>query len=98
MINRFGPRGLYVLDEPEAALSVRGCLALLRRIHELVGQGLQFLVATHSPILLAFPDALVYAIADEGFEPTPYEETEQYTLTRSFLEDRQRFLRHLLAD
>jgi len=98
VVNRFGPRGLYVLDEPEAALSVRGCLALLRRMHELVTQGSQFLVATHSPILLGFPDALIYTITEDGFEPTPYEDSEQYTLTRSFLEDRRRFFRHLLSD
>jgi len=98
VVDRFGPRGLYVLDEPEAALSVPGCLALLRRMHELAAQGSQFVVATHSPILLASPGALIYSITEEGFEPTAYENTEPYTLTRSFLEDRQRFFRHLLFD
>lgn len=64
--HRFGPNGLYVLDEPEAALSVRGCLALLARIDELVGQGSQFIVATHSPILLAVPGARILQIDDTG--------------------------------
>jgi predicted ATPase len=98
IVNRFGPNGLYLLDEPEAALSVRGTLALIRRVHELAREGSQFLIATHSPILLGIPGARIYALGEEGFEPVDYEETEQVELTRSFLEDRERFLRHLLAD
>ena len=57
MLNRFGPEGFYVMDEPEAALSTQNCLTCLRRIHELVGAGSQFVIATHSPIVLAYPDA-----------------------------------------
>ena len=57
VLNRFGPRGLYALDEPEAALSLRGCLALIRRIHDLVSEGSQFIVSTHSPIILGYPEA-----------------------------------------
>jgi predicted ATPase len=97
-LERFGPRGLYILDEPEAALSLRGQLALMRRMHDLVRLDCQFVVATHSPILLGYPDALIYELGEDGIEPRPYEETEQYSLTRSFLEDRGRFLHHLLAD
>jgi predicted ATPase len=98
VLNRFGGRGLYILDEPEAALSLRGQLALMRRMHELVGDESQFIVSTHSPVLLGYPNALIYALTETGIETTPYEETEQYELTRSFLDDRERFLRHLFSD
>ncbi len=97
MTNRFGPDGLYILDEPEAALSVPGNLALLKEMHDLAGQGAQFLVATHSPILMGYPGALIYALDEEGCEQTAWEDTESYQLTRSFLEDRERFFRHLFA-
>jgi predicted ATPase len=97
--HRFGPNGLYVLDEPEAALSVRGCLALLARIDELVGQGSQFIVATHSSILLAVPGARILQIDDTGrIERVSYDDAEPVSLTRSFLAEPDRFLRHLLPD
>ena len=96
--NRFGPRGLYILDEPEAALSIPGNLALLRRMHELTRDGSQFLVATHSPILMGYPGGRIYQLSADGFETVAYEDTEHYQLTRSFLEDRERFFRHLFAD
>ena len=95
--HRFRGRGLYFLDEPEAALSVRGCLALLARMRELAEEGSQFVVATHSPLLLAYPGASIYALTDAGIESVDYEDTEQYQLTRSFLEDRERFFRHLFG-
>jgi predicted ATPase len=98
ILNRFGPNGLYVLDEPEAALSLRGNLALMRRMHDLVGEGSQFVVATHSPILLGYPNARIYVLSDDGIDETRYEDTEQYELTRSFLDDRERFLRYLFSD
>jgi predicted ATPase len=98
IVNRFGPNGFYILDEPEAALSVRGQLALIRRIHELVGEGSQFIIATHSPILVAYPDARVLALSDDGFQTVDYRDTDPYELTRSFLESPERFLRHLLGD
>jgi predicted ATPase len=97
-VNRLGPRGLYFFDEPEAALSVRGQLALIRRIHELVEEHSQFVVATHSPILLGYPGAAILELSDDGIRRVAYEETEQVELTRSFLEDPQRFLRHLLRE
>jgi predicted ATPase len=95
-VNRLGPRGLYVFDEPEAALSVRGQLALLRRMHELVVEDSQFVVATHSPILLGYPDASILELGDGGIRTTSFDEAPQVELTRAFLEDPQRFLRHLL--
>jgi predicted ATPase len=97
-VNRLGPRGFYLFDEPEAALSVRGQLALMRRMHELVLEHSQFVVATHSPILLGYPEATILELSDEGIRSVGYEETEQVELTRSFLENPGRFLRHLLAD
>jgi predicted ATPase len=96
--NRFGPNGLYVLDEPEAALSLRGNLALMRRMHDLAAQGSQFIVSTHSPILLGYPDAKIFVLSDEGIAETAYDRTEVVELTRSFLADRSAFLRHLFED
>lgn len=96
--HRFGPNGLYILDEPEAALSVRGSLALMRRMHDLVAEGSQFVVSTHSPILLGYPGARIYVLSADGITQTAYEETELVGLTRAFLKDREQFLRHLFAD
>jgi predicted ATPase len=98
VLERFGPRGLYLLDEPEAALSLHGQLALIRRMHELVARRSQFVVSTHSPILLGYPGARIYELNASGIEEKAYEETDQYRLTRSFLEDPERFLHHLLDE
>jgi predicted ATPase len=98
ILNRFGSDGFFVLDEPEAALSLRGCLALMRAMHDLAAAGAQFVVATHSPILLGYPGARLYVLDEEGIGERDYEETEQYELTRSFLDDRARFLHYLFAD
>lgn len=98
MIERFGPNGLYLLDEPEAALSTQNCLTCLRRIHELADQGSQFIIATHSPIILAYPDATIYACTDDGLTVVPWDEADPVVLTRSFLGAPGRFLRELLAD
>ena len=97
-VNRLGPRGLYLFDEPEAALSVRGQLALMRRMHELVLEHSQFVIATHSPILLGYPEATILELSEDGIRQVAYDETQQVELTRSFLEDPGRFLRHLLSD
>jgi predicted ATPase len=95
-VNRLGPRGLYFFGEPEAALSVGGQLALMRRIHELVAEHSQFVIATHSAILLGYPDASIIELGDDGAREIAYDEAPQVELTRSFLDDPQRFLRHLL--
>lgn len=95
--HRFGPSGLYLLDEPEAALSVNGCLALLARFGELVAQGCQFVVATHSPILLALPGATVLEIdADGALHRVDYDDAQPVRLTRDFLSAPDRYLRHLV--
>jgi predicted ATPase len=96
--NRFGPQSFFVLDEPEAALSVRGVLALMRRMHDLVAEGSQFVISTHSPILLGYPGATIYFLSERGIAKTPYASTEVVELTRSFLADRDAFLHHLFAD
>lgn len=96
--NRFRPGGLYLLDEPESALSVHGCLALLAAMVELSGAGAQFIVATHSPVLLACPGALRYETGEDGIAPVEYDDAGPVRLTRGFLDDPQRFLHHLLAE
>lgn len=95
---RFGPDGLYLLDEPEAALSPQRQLALLKLLHDLVGQRCQFIISTHSPLLLAYPAARIFLLSEAGLSETQYESTEHYALTRSFLLDRERYLRHLMGN
>jgi len=98
-LNRFEGYGLYILDEPEAAPSPSRQLAFLRIIDELVrNKGSQFIIATHSPILMAYPKATIYLLAGEGMTRVPYEATEHYRITRGFLEDREEYLRHVFAD
>jgi predicted ATPase len=94
-VHRFGPGGLYVLDEPEAALSVKGCLGLLARMHDLVLEGSQFVLATHSPILMAYPGATILELSDDGLRPVDWAEVEHVQLTRAFLDDPDRLFRHL---
>jgi predicted ATPase len=98
MINRFGPFGFYLLDEPEAALSTQNCLTCLRRVHDLVEQGSQFVIATHSPLILAYPGSTIYVCADSGLEQIEYDDAEPVRLTRSFLGARERFLERLFRE
>lgn len=99
LMHRFGPDGLYLLDEPEAALSPRGCMAVLARLAELADQNCQIIVATHSPILLALPGATIYEIAESGqITSVDYDRAAPVVLTREFLADPPRLLRYLLAD
>ena len=96
--NRFGGRGLYLLDEPEAALSPGRLLTLLTLIHDLVKRHSQFIIATHSPILMAYPDACIYQFSEAGMVRTAYRETEHYQLTKRFLDGPERMLSYLFAD
>ena len=96
-VNRLAPNGLYLFDEPEAALSLRGQLALMQRMHELLEHDCQFVVATHSPILVGFPDARISFLEEEGIRDISYDEAPQVELTRAFLDDPHRFFRELLA-
>lgn len=94
--NRFVGGGLYILDEPEAALSPTRQLSFLARMHELVGQESQFIIATHSPIILGYPDAWIYQASAHGLERVEYEDTEHYQVTRGFLNRRETYLNVLL--
>ena len=96
--SRFGGEGLYLLDEPEAALSPARQLTLLGEMHRLVGRDSQFIIATHSPILMAYPGARIYLLSEDGIEPVQYRETDHYQLTRRFLEDPERMLRYLFSE
>lgn len=87
---------LFILDEPESALSPQRQLTLLARIHELVQQNCQLIIATHSPILIAYPHADIYQIDENGVELTEYTQTELYSFTRSFLNNPEVFMRNLL--
>jgi predicted ATPase len=96
--NRFRQNGLYLMDEPEAALSPCRQLQFLRLLHDYCRDGCQFVIATHSPIIMAYPDAVIYVFGKEGIRPVPYLETEHYTITRGFLTNPQRSLAALFAD
>lgn len=92
--SRLKPKGVYILDEPEAPLSPSRQLALISLIKMMVAEGCQFIIATHSPILMAFPDAVILSL-DDGGTAVPYDTLEHVTLTRSFLNDPEQYLRHL---
>ena len=98
VMNRFKGRGLYILDEPEAALSPNRQMALLSRIHELVKDSSQFIIATHSPIILAYPDATIFQLKDDGLKSVQYEETEHYLVTKDFLNNYRTMINILLED
>jgi predicted ATPase len=97
LMDRFFGGGFYLLDEPEAALSPGRQLSVLARMHDLVRQRSQFLVATHSPILMGYPGADIVLLDDDGMRRVAYEETEHYLVTQAFLANRERMLRELLA-
>lgn len=97
--NRFGEKSLFILDEPEAALSPQRQFAFLRIIHDLENVGsAQFLIASHSPILMAYPGARIYICEEGGLKQIDYEDTEHYCLTKAFLENRGRFFKQLFQD
>jgi len=98
LLGRFSAGGLYLLDEPEAALSPQRQLSALVRLHDLAKTGAQFIIATHSPILLAYPDAFIYACSEDGIALTAYTDTEHYQVTKNFLANPQRMLNQLLRD
>jgi len=98
LLQGFRSDGLYLLDEPEAALSPNRQLAALRVIDGLVKQGCQFIIATHSPILLAYPNAKILSFDATGISDIAYEDTEHYAVTRDFLNHYPRRLQQLLDD
>jgi predicted ATPase len=98
LLDKFRGDGLYLLDEPEAALSPSRQLAALSAIHQLVQDSSQFVIATHSPILLSYPNAKIILFDGSGISELPYEETEHYFVTRDFLNSYPRRLEQLLSD
>lgn len=98
LTHKFRGKGLYLLDEPEAALSPNRQLAALTAIHQLVNDESQFIIATHSPILLAYPNAKILLFDGTGITEVAYEDTEHYAVTRDFLNHYPRRLEQLLAE
>ncbi|MYN29230.1 AAA family ATPase [Duganella levis] len=98
VMHRFGGNGFYILDEPEAALSPQRQLALLSRIHQLANENSQFIIATHSPILMAYPDADVFHCSDAGLKRVHYEDTEHFQIMHDFVTNPQRMLDILLSE
>jgi predicted ATPase len=97
IMHRFKGNGLYILDEPEAALSPSTQLALLVRMDELIKKNAQFIIATHSPIVMAYPDALLYEINNGVFEAVKCEETEHFKVMKSFIDNPKQMLKNLLG-
>lgn len=97
LMNRFHGQGLYLLDEPEAALSPTRQMAMIARMHELVEQQSQFIIATHSPILMAYPNAQILSIDAAGIKAVQYTETEHYIVTRDFLNRHEKFIHELIG-
>ena len=91
-----GSYGVYLLDEPEAALSPQRQLTLLLEIVRCVREGSQFIIVTHSPILLGIPDAEILSFDDGVIHPCEYEETDSYQVTEMFINNRDRILNRLL--
>ena len=96
--NRFDGNGLYILDEPESALSPQRLMSLLVVIDELVKNHSQFIIATHSPILLAYPNADILEFSDSGIHKVGYRETEHYKITKQFIDMPERMVQYLLND
>lgn len=94
--NRFGGNGLYILDEPEAALSPSRQMSLICLINQLIEKNSQFIIATHSPILMAFPNATIYQFDDNGVKSVKLEETEHYIVTKTFTDNYKRMIYNLL--
>lgn len=95
---RFGGDGLYILDEPETALSPMRMLTLMAEINELVKKSSQFLIATHSPILMAFPNAEIFELSKRGIRKTDYKDTEHYLITKRFLDNPEKMMHYLFDE
>ncbi|KZE45184.1 AAA family ATPase [Rossellomorea marisflavi] len=97
-MNRFRGHGVYILDEPEAALSPLRQMSMLTRIHELVNQKSQFIIATHSPILMAYPSSTIIELGEDGVRERKLEEVGHYRIMQQFFNDHKRMIHHLLKD
>ena len=98
LMNRFGGKGLYILDEPEAALSPSRQMAMISRMHDLIQEDSQFVIATHSPILMAYPDAQIFVLSEDGIKKVRYTETDHFRVTKEFLNNHGKMLKILMAD
>jgi predicted ATPase len=98
VMNRFGPKGFYILDEPEAALSPARILTLIVRMNYLAEHGCQFIIATHSPILMAFPGATIYSLGENGAEKVALKDTDHWRLTERFIRNPEGMLEMLLGE
>ncbi|ATO49347.1 AAA family ATPase [Brevibacillus laterosporus] len=97
LMNRFGKKGIYLLDEPEAALSPSKQISLLKIISDLEREGSsQFIIATHSPILLGYPNATLFSFDGEAISEVEYENTDHYQITKYFLTNKDKFLKQIL--
>jgi len=96
--NQFGGDGVFFLDEPEAALSPGRQLTILAILHRSISAGSQYVIATHSPILMAYPDSWIYRLDESGLDKIAYDDAEAVQITRNFLASPERMLRHLFAD
>ena len=96
--NRFSGNGLYILDEPEAALSPMRLMRLMVCMQALVKQDSQFIISTHSPILMTFPDAEVVEITDEGIRSVNYKDTEHFVVTKRFMDAPEKIVESLLGE
>ncbi len=96
--NRFSGNGLYILDEPESALSPMRLLTLIAEIDRLVKNNSQFIIATHSPILMTYPNAQILQFSQNGIDEVDYQQTEHYTVTKNFLNNPEKYLNYLLQE
>ena len=94
--NRFAGKGLYILDEPESALSPQRLMSLLVAIDDLVKRDSQFIIATHSPILMAYPNAEILQFSESGIQTVAYKETDHYKITKQFIDTPERMMGYLL--
>lgn len=97
-MNRFEGNGIYILDEPEAALSPQRLMSLLVVIDELVKNNSQFIIATHSPILMAYPNADILEFSERGIHKVAYRETEHYKITKQFIDRPEQMMQYLLHE
>lgn len=96
-MNRFSGNGVYILDEPESALSATKQIAMLSKINNLADKNAQFIIATHSPILLSYPNAWIYEMSENKIAKVKYEESEVYRVYKAFLDHPQRILDNLFT-
>lgn len=98
LLNRLSGNGLYIFDEPEAALSPQRQMSALTLIHMLVKKKSQLIISTHSPILMAYPDAQIYLLSERGIKKIAYTETEHFQVTQAFLNRHEQMVKMLLED